>query len=45
MYEALGLGWGNTLLAFIALGLTPAIWFLIKYGEQIRSHPRFRLEL
>jgi MFS family permease len=45
MYEALGLGWGNSLLAFIALGLTPAIWFLIKYGEQIRRHPRFQLKL
>jgi hypothetical protein len=45
MYEALGLGWGNSLLAFIALGLTPAIWFLIKYGEQIRRHPRFQLQL
>jgi hypothetical protein len=45
MYDALGLGWGNSLLAFIALGLTPAIWIFIKRGEQIRTHPGFQLQL
>ncbi|KAK9319471.1 hypothetical protein V1517DRAFT_46624 [Lipomyces orientalis] len=33
MYDALGLGWGNTLLAFIALGLIPVIWIFLKYGK------------
>ncbi|KAJ8098109.1 major facilitator superfamily domain-containing protein [Lipomyces tetrasporus] len=45
MYDALGLGWGNTLLAFIALGLIPVIWIFLRYGEKIRTHPRFRLDL
>ena len=45
MYKALGLGWGNSLLAFIAIGLSPMIWVFLKYGERIRTHPRFRLNL
>lgn len=42
---ALGLGWGNTLLAGIALAMTPMIWVFNKYGERIRTHPRFQLNL
>ncbi len=45
MYQCLGLGWGNSLLAFIALGMTPMIWVFCKYGEKIRHHPRFKLNL
>jgi Major Facilitator Superfamily len=45
LYDALGLGWGNSLLAFIALGMTGAIWIFIRRGEQIRTHPRFQLQL
>ncbi|EXJ62308.1 hypothetical protein A1O7_02742 [Cladophialophora yegresii CBS 114405] len=45
MYNALGLGWGNSLLAFIALGMSPMIWFFLKYGERIRTHPKFQLNL
>ena len=45
MYQALGLGWGNSLLAFVALALIPPMLFLIKYGERIRTHPRFQLNL
>ncbi|KAJ8098974.1 hypothetical protein POJ06DRAFT_200093 [Lipomyces tetrasporus] len=45
MYDALGIGWGNALLAFVALGLIPVIWCFLKYGEMIRTHPRFRLDL
>jgi hypothetical protein len=37
MYNALGLGWGNTLLAFIALANLPLVLFFIKYGEKIRK--------
>ena len=36
MYESLGQGWGNSLLAFIALAFTPIVWILIRYGERIR---------
>ena len=37
MYGALGQGWGNSLLAFIALLMTPISWLLYKYGERIRN--------
>ncbi|EXJ78950.1 hypothetical protein A1O3_08450 [Capronia epimyces CBS 606.96] len=44
MYAALGLGWGNSLLAFIALAMAPVSWILYRYGEKIRTHPRFHVE-
>ena len=42
MYDALGLGWGNSLLAFIALAMAPITWIFYRYGEQIRRNPRFQ---
>jgi MFS family permease len=45
MYGALGLGWGNSLLAFIAIGLCPIPFFFYWYGERIRTHPRFQVSL
>ncbi len=45
MYEVLGLGWGNSLLSFVALGATPMIWVFCRYGEWIRNHPRFQMQL
>lgn len=42
MYATLGLGWGNSLLAFIALGLCPIPIIFYKYGERIRKSPRFQ---
>lgn len=45
LYLHLGYGWGNSLLAFIALGFVSVAAFLIKYGERIRTHPRFQPEL
>ncbi|KAF2210121.1 hypothetical protein CERZMDRAFT_113546 [Cercospora zeae-maydis SCOH1-5] len=40
LYEALGQGWGNSLLAFIALAFTPMAWIMFRYGERIRkNHP------
>ncbi|KAL1643697.1 hypothetical protein SLS58_004712 [Diplodia intermedia] len=44
MYDALGLGWGNTLLGFLALLLAPALWLFYFYGERIRTSKRFRQE-
>ncbi|EFQ98310.1 polyamine transporter 1 [Nannizzia gypsea CBS 118893] len=41
MYEALGLGWGNSLLAFIALALAPLPVVFFVYGERIRTSKRF----
>ena len=45
MYDALGLGWGNSLLGFIAVGLIPVPLVLLKYGERIRMDKRFQREL
>ena len=45
MYATLGLGWGNSLLGFIALALCPIPWFFLKFGEQIRKNPRFEVKL
>ncbi|OJD36441.1 mfs multidrug [Diplodia corticola] len=45
LYDALGLGWGNSLLAFVALATAPGPFLLLKYGERIRLSPRFKLNL
>ncbi|RPA94396.1 benomyl/methotrexate resistance protein [Choiromyces venosus 120613-1] len=37
MYGALGLGWGNSLLAFIAVALLPVPIVFVRYGEKIRK--------
>ncbi|KAK6859668.1 hypothetical protein PG995_003304 [Apiospora arundinis] len=37
MYERLGIGWGNSLLGFIALTLPPIAIVIIKYGEHWRK--------
>ncbi|MCJ1317415.1 hypothetical protein MMC15_002739 [Xylographa vitiligo] len=43
MYAKLGLGWGNSLLGFIAVAMLPIPWFFLIYGERIRTSPRFRV--
>jgi predicted MFS family arabinose efflux permease len=45
MYAALGFGWGNTLLAGIGISMAPMIWLFLKYGERIRTHPRFQINM
>ncbi|KAJ5326351.1 uncharacterized protein N7506_009453 [Penicillium brevicompactum] len=45
MYEAMGLGWGNSLLAFIALVMCSVPFLFWKYGAMIRTHPRFQVKL
>lgn len=45
MYATLGLGWGNSLLGFIAVAFIPGPIILLKFGEMIRSSPRFQVEL
>ncbi|KAI1259217.1 bicyclomycin resistance protein [Xylariaceae sp. FL1019] len=37
LYAKLGLGWGNSLLAFIAVALLPVSFFMLKYGEYLRE--------
>ena len=44
MYQTLGLGWGNSLLAFIALAMCPMSWIFFRYGERIRKSPRFQIK-
>lgn len=45
MYSALGLGWGNSILAFIALALCGVPLLFARYGAAIRTHPRFQVRL
>jgi multidrug resistance protein len=42
MYNTLGLGWGNSLLAFVSLALVPIPLVFFLFGKRIRSqfHPR-----
>lgn len=35
MYAALGLGWGNSLLGFIAVACIPVPMVLLRYGERM----------
>ncbi|KAI9809372.1 MAG: hypothetical protein M1827_006884 [Pycnora praestabilis] len=45
MYAKLGLGWGNSLLAFLSLAMVPIPFFLYKYGERVRTNPKFQVRL
>lgn len=38
MYAKLGLGWGNSALGFIAIGLIPAPLLIFKFGGKIRKN-------
>jgi hypothetical protein len=44
MYQTLGLGWGNSLLGFIAVGMAPLPIFFYIYGERIRTSKLFKVE-
>jgi hypothetical protein len=37
LYNKIGLGWGNSVLAFIALALVPVPALFAIYGERIRK--------
>ncbi|KIW01000.1 uncharacterized protein PV09_07518 [Verruconis gallopava] len=43
MYAALGLGWGNSLLGFIALAMVPFPFVIWRYGEAIRTRRPLKL--
>ena len=43
MYRKLGLGWGNSLLGFIALACVPIPFIFVKYGERIRKWEKVKL--
>ena len=40
LYNRLGLGWGNSLLGFIAIAFMPVPFILMKYGASIRSRSK-----
>ncbi|KAH7391923.1 major facilitator superfamily domain-containing protein [Pyrenochaeta sp. MPI-SDFR-AT-0127] len=44
MYDALGLGWGNSLLGFISLAFIPVPILFRYYGERIRTNPKFQIQ-
>ena len=37
LYDRLGLGWGNSVLGFVALGLVPVPLLLMIFGERLRT--------
>ncbi|KAI8623048.1 major facilitator superfamily domain-containing protein [Xylariaceae sp. FL1651] len=37
LYDALGYGWGNSLIGFITLVLVPVPWLFRVYGERLRA--------
>lgn len=37
LYQSLGLGWGNSLLGFIAFAMIPIPLVFYKYGQAIRQ--------
>ena len=45
MYATLGLGWGNSLLGFVALAMMPIPVLFWRYGEWLRTNPRFQMKL
>ena len=44
LYSKIGLGWGNSLLGFIALGLAPVPLVFRLYGERIRTKSRWQVK-
>ncbi|RYO88687.1 hypothetical protein DL766_004433 [Monosporascus sp. MC13-8B] len=45
MYEALGVGWGTSLLGFIALVFIPLPFIFYRYGQRIRETKRIKVEI
>ncbi|KAK7932528.1 hypothetical protein PG985_003240 [Apiospora marii] len=45
LYEALGWGWGNSLLGFVALLFAPILWILGAHGARIRGMKSNKIEL
>lgn len=42
LYDNLGYGWGNSLLAFIAIAIgVPAPWFFWTYGKRLRTMSQY----
>ena len=44
MYDALGVGWGTSVLGFISIAFIPLPFIFYFYGQRIRETKRFRVE-
>ncbi|KAF1948159.1 MFS general substrate transporter [Byssothecium circinans] len=44
LYDSLGIGWGTSLLGFIALTFIPGPYLLYVYGEKFREYRLFRVK-
>ncbi|KAK1245884.1 hypothetical protein MKX07_004953 [Trichoderma sp. CBMAI-0711] len=42
MYDRLGMGWGNSILGFIGVALSPVAWLFLRHGERLRK--RFEIK-
>ncbi|KAK1689911.1 major facilitator superfamily domain-containing protein [Colletotrichum godetiae] len=40
LYEAVGDGWGNSILGFVGVAFIPAVWLLYRFGERLRLSSR-----
>ena len=45
MYQALGISWASSLLGFLSLAMSVIPFAFIRYGDRIRAHSRFCIEL
>ena len=45
LYAALGIGWGNSLLGFFALAMTLVPFYFVRFGEAMRTNPKYQLDL
>jgi hypothetical protein len=45
LYGSLGLGWGNSVLGFLALAMASLPFIFLKYGKRLREHPKFQVKL
>lgn len=44
MYDALGLGWGTSVLGFIAVAFIPMPFVLWKFGQRLRESKFFQVD-
>lgn len=45
MYAQLGYGWGASVLGFISMACIPIPFLFLKYGEWLRTDPKFQIKL
>jgi MFS family permease len=45
LYAHLGIGWGNSVLAFTAMAFIPVPILLMKFGERARNYSKFEVVL